>query len=178
VKVVVPQEFKTQICEAFGEVFTAKDLAFWIKSMKQIEPTAGQMLWDTSEPPENLYIVLSGKVRLADSQGDLILSVESGSVVGERFLFAEADLQPYSVRASQGAKLGCLSQDALLRMMKTYPQIRERLYAQALQRDLLSLFIKHSIFRDLSRSQLQEILHETQLEALCSITLFLSHSPR
>jgi HlyB family type I secretion system ABC transporter len=161
---VFTKDFNTQICEAFGEVLSAKDLAFCLRSMDQIEPTAGQMLWDLSAAPAKLYIVLSGRVRLVDAQGNLMLSLGEGSTVGESVLFPAASLQPYGVRASQGAKLGSVKPDCLQRILQQYPQIRQRLYDQAFRRDLLLLFGRNKVFRDLSRSQLWELLAQAQCE--------------
>ncbi len=161
---MLTQDFNSQICEAFGEVLSAKDLAFCLKSMDRIEPAVGQMLWDLSAAPANLYILLSGRARLVDAQGNLILSLGEGSTVGERVLFPAASLQPYGVRASQGAQFGAVKPDCLQRLLQQYPQIRQRLYDQAFRRDLLLLFGQNKVFQDLSRSQLWELLAQAQCE--------------
>lgn len=168
---MLTQDFSPQICEAFGEILSAKDLAFCLKSTDRIEPTAGQMLWDPSGLPAQLYILFSGRVRLVDTKGNLILSLGDGTTVGESFLFPEANLQPYAVRASQGARLGAIKPDCLTRILQQYPQIRQRLYDRALRRDLLLLFAQNKVFKDLSRSQLWELLAQAQCETLSAGTV-------
>jgi HlyB family type I secretion system ABC transporter len=170
---VLTQDLNPQICEAFGEVLSAKDLASCLKSMDRIEPTAGQILWDPSGLPAQLHIVLSGRVRLVDAQGNLILSLGEGTTVGENILFPESGLQPYGVRASQGAQLGAVNLNDLQRVLQQYPQIRQRLYDRALQRDLLLLFGQHKVFQDLSRSQLWALLTQVQCEIFPAQTVVI-----
>ncbi len=146
------------IRQALGEELSAKDLAFCAKLMARVSPTAGQLLWNESQTSTGLYIVLAGRVRLTDRQGNLIVSLSSGTALGESFLFEEAGLQAYLARASQGAALGYFSREDAQRIAQAYPQIRTRLYEQALQRDLLMRFAQHELFRDLGRSQLLNLL--------------------
>jgi HlyB family type I secretion system ABC transporter len=145
------------IRQALGEDLSAKDLAFCAKLMVEVAPTAGQLLWSESESPPGLYLLLAGKVRLVDGQGNLIVSLAGGTALGEFFLFEKDDLQPYWVRASQGAALGYFSPEDARRIAQTYPHVRKRLYERALQRDLLMRFAQHERFKDLSRSQLLEV---------------------
>jgi HlyB family type I secretion system ABC transporter len=163
---VLTQDFKTQICEALGEVLSERDLAFCLKLMELVEPAAGQMLWELSGAPTNFYIVLSGRVRLVDPKGNLVRSVGSGSFVGERFLFPETRLQPYWVRASQGLLLGSFTQDGLKQILQRHPQVRQWIHEQSIQRDLLLLFAQHNDFKDLSRTQLWDLLGKAQPEKL------------
>jgi HlyB family type I secretion system ABC transporter len=159
------QDFSSTIGAALGEALSAKDLALCVRSMRCVEPAAGQLLWE-SAVPTGLYIVLSGRCRLIDSEGNLVISLSCGTTVGESALFSDLTLQPYEVRASQGAQLGHLSQEVAQRLMQQYPQLRERLIERALRRDLLVLFAQHKVFQTLSRSQLWELLSPLQRETL------------
>jgi HlyB family type I secretion system ABC transporter len=174
------QDFSSKISEAFGETLSAKDLALCLKSMSFGEPTAGQFLWERSTAPTGLYIILAERVRLIDGEGNLVISLTSGTALGDVSLFPTLSLRPYGVRAAQGAQLGYLNQDCLQWLFTQYPQIRERLFEQALRRDLLLLFAQHELFLDLSRSQLWDLLFPLQREALtpgASVTA-LASSPQ
>ena len=160
------KEFSAQVGEAFGQTLSSKDLAFCLKSMRCIETTAGQLLWEASTVPVGLYIVLSGRVRLIDSEGNLVISLSSGMTVGEGFLFPELSLNCYGVRASQGSQLGYLNQDCLERLMQRSPPLREWLSERARHRDLLLLFTLHEQFQDVSRKQLWDLLSALQCESL------------
>ncbi len=135
--------------------------------MVEVVPTAGQLLWGESQAPGGLYLLLAGRVRLVDRQGNLIVSLTGGGMLGDFLLFngflvEGAGLQPYWVRASQGATLGYFSLEDMRRMVQSYPQIQDRLYEQALQRDLLVRFAQHELFQELARSQLLEVLSQAQ----------------
>jgi HlyB family type I secretion system ABC transporter len=163
---VSTQDFSSQISKAFGETFSAKDLTFCLKSMSCVEPAAGQSLWEPSALPTGLYILLAGRVRLVDGDGNLVLSLASGTAFGEASLFPELRLRPYGVRASQGAQLGYLNQDCLQQLLQQYPQSRERLCEQARCRELLLLFAQHELFWGVSRSQLWNLLTPLPCEIL------------
>jgi HlyB family type I secretion system ABC transporter len=163
---VLEQDFSAQINEAFGETLSEKDLAFCLKSMSYVEPTAGQLLWEPSALVPDLYILLAGRVRLIDGKGNLVISLSCGTTLGEGFLFPELGLQPHGVRASQGVKLGCLSKEDLQRLMQQSPPILEGLREQVLRRDLLLLFFQHPLLQDLSRYQLWDLLSSLRRETL------------
>ncbi len=159
------QDFSSAISAALGENLSAKDLALCVRSMRCVEPTAGQLLWE-SAVQSGLYIVLSGRGRLTDREGNLVISLPCGTTVGEGALFPNLNLRPYGVRASQGAQFGHLSQDVAQRLMQQYPPLHERLSERALRRDLLLLFAQHEAFQTLSRSQLWDLLSPLQHETL------------
>jgi HlyB family type I secretion system ABC transporter len=163
---VIAQEFSTQIFEALGEVFSAKDLTLCLKSMELTEPAAGQQLWDTSSPPSGLYILLAGRVRLIDPEGNLVRSLVPGTTVGEGCLFPEMGLRPYTVRASQGAKLGFINLSGLQQILAEYPQVSERLHERALRCNLMVCFGQHPRLQALSRSHLWDLLQGAVQETL------------
>jgi HlyB family type I secretion system ABC transporter len=163
---VIAQEFSKQIFEALGEALSSKDLTLCLKSMELIAPTAGQQLWEPSHPPSSVFILLEGRVRLIDPLGNLVLSLVQGTTVGEGFIFPEARLRPYTVRASHGAKLGYFKPETVRQILAQYPQIRERLYERALRRSLMQDFGQHPQFLALSRSHLWNLLAAAQRETL------------
>jgi HlyB family type I secretion system ABC transporter len=162
----IVQEFSTQIFEALGEDLTVKDLTFCLKSMELTEPAAGQQLWDESNPPAGLYILLAGRVRLIDLEGNLVCSLAHGTTIGEGYLFPTSGLRSYWVRASQGTKLGFLNLGCLQQILAQYPQVRERLYERALRCNLMVCFGQHPRLRNLSRSHLWDLLQRAVKETL------------
>jgi HlyB family type I secretion system ABC transporter len=154
--------------QALGADLSAKALAFCTKLMVQVAPTAGQLLWSESQAPTGLYILLAGRVRLIDRQGNLVVSLSGGTALGESVLFEGTGLQSYWVRASQGAELGYFSPEDARRIAQAYPQIQTRLYGQARQRDLLMRFAQHELFRDLARSQLLDLFSQAQCHTLAA----------
>lgn len=162
---VVEQAFDAQICAALGEVLAAKDLDFCLKSMDWVEPTAGQILGEELGAAR-LYVLLAGRVRLADENGNLMLSLSAGTTIGERALFWADNFQPYVARASQGVQVGCLNSECIERLVEQYPNIRTCLYQRALQRDLLLRFAQNKVFQGLSRSQLWDLMNQVSGEML------------
>ena len=156
----VTRNINESLRQALGKNLSAKELAFLSRLMIEVVPTTGQLLWSESQDSDGLYLVLAGRVRLVDRQENLIVSLTAGETLGAFFLFEGAGLQRYWVRASQGATLGYFSVEDVQRMVKSYPQARDHLYEQALQRDLLVRFAQHELFQELKRSQLSEVLHQ------------------
>jgi HlyB family type I secretion system ABC transporter len=166
------------IRQVLGEELSAKDLAFCTKLMVQVYPTAGQLLWSESEAPTGLYILLAGRVRLIDHQGNLVVSLSGWTALGALFLFEGADLQSYWVRASQDAVLGYFSPEDARRVVQTYPQVQKRLYESALQLDLLMRFARHKLFRDVGRSHLLDLFGQAQRHTLEAGEIFLPSDPQ
>ncbi len=163
---MIAQDFGTKIFEAFGEVLSAKDLTFCLKSMELKTPAAGQQLFPESNPSLSLCILLAGRVRLIDPAGNLFLSLASGTTVGDCCLFPESELRPYFVRASQGVQLGYLRPDCLQQILAKYPKVRERLFERALRCNLMLGFSKHPRLQDVSRSCLWDLLQGAVRETL------------
>jgi HlyB family type I secretion system ABC transporter len=159
-------EFSIQICEALGETLLPKDLSFCLRSLEVLTPNAGQQLWDLQDPATGLYIILAGRVRLIDSEGNLLLSLVKGTSIGEFWLFPGLRLRPYTARASQGTQLGKLSRDCLQQLLSRYPQIRGRLYDRALRYNLMQSCRQHPQLRALSRSHLWDIFQDAARETL------------
>jgi HlyB family type I secretion system ABC transporter len=155
-----------QICEALGETLSPKDLDLCLRSLEVLTPTAGQQLWNVQDLAADLYIVLAGRVRLIDPEGNLLLSLVQGTTIGEFGLFPGLRLRPYTARASHGARLGKLSRDCLQQLLSGYPQIRGRLYDRALRYNLVQSFGQHPQLKALSRSYLWDIFQDALRETL------------
>lgn len=125
--------------QVLGEALSELELSDCFKRSEIEKPGAGKRFWQTADAPVGIYIVIAGKIRLLDSSDNLIASVGTGASFGELTLFPEEQFQPYAIRASVNLQL-CFIPDHILRsLFKNHPAIREHLYKQAIERDLLLL---------------------------------------
>ncbi|MBD2448165.1 peptidase domain-containing ABC transporter [Nostoc sp. FACHB-152] len=134
-----------QLSVVLGEKLEDRELQSCLGAMEIVEPPTAQLFWQATAAKAGIYLVLAGKVRLLDSEQNLITTLSPGASFGELTLFPEANLQPYSARSSLNLKLSYLSQETLQTLMGKYPSIRDRLFARAELWDLLMLCRQNSI---------------------------------
>jgi HlyB family type I secretion system ABC transporter len=110
------------------------------RTLKQVEiqkPVAGKKFWQTDDTNKGVYIILEGKIRIFNSDNDLIATLEAGSSFGQSSLFPEASFNFYLARASIKVKLYYLSARLLQNLENEYPSIKEHLYQRASIDDLI-----------------------------------------
>lgn len=144
------QQFK----QAFGNILDQSDLARLVEKIQIISPNPGAQFWNADSSP-GIYLVLEGKVRLLDSQDNLLVSFAEGTMFGQTSLFPLKKFQSCGARASWGLKLGYLSQADLGKYLSPGAKLEQHLYHQALSWDLLLLYSHHS---DCDRQELQDLL--------------------
>ncbi len=127
---------REQLTNTLGHTLSEAELSSCLKQIKFVEPKVGQF-WQATEAEAGIYIVIAGKVRLLNSEGDLIATLEAGASFGECSFFPEAAFEPYSARTSLNAKLGYLPPKLLFALIAKHPQIREHFSRQAQERNLL-----------------------------------------
>jgi ATP-binding cassette, subfamily B, bacterial HlyB/CyaB len=126
-----------QLPQILGHSLSKQELSQCIKNATIIEPTAGQLFWQTPEAQAGIYIILEGKVRLLDSAENLLLSLGRGDVFGESTLFPSENFAPYYVRASIDVEV-CYIDDRCVRSLASKnPAILDHLDRQATIRELL-----------------------------------------
>ena len=118
--VVTREQFHTTL----GHSLSATEFQNCLNQVKYITPKVGKF-WQGTEVEPGVYIVIAGKVRLLDTEGELIATLEAGSAFGEFTLFPDANFQPYTARASVNLHLCFVPGDVLLPLMAKYPQIRQ-----------------------------------------------------
>lgn len=123
-----------QFTNALGHRLSEPELSRYLKQIKYLEPPVGQF-WQTIGAEAGIYIVISGKVRLIDSAGELIANLKAGESFGECTFFPEDSFESYSARASIKTKLCYLNPELLFPLISKYPQIREHFYHQAQTRN-------------------------------------------
>jgi ATP-binding cassette subfamily B protein len=128
-----------QLTAVLGEKLEERELQSCLEAMEIVEPPTAQLFWQATAAKAGIYLVLAGKVRLLDSEQNLITTLSPGASFGELTLFPEARLQPYSARSSLNLKLSYLPQETLQTLMGKYPSIRDRFLQRAELWDLLLL---------------------------------------
>lgn len=127
---------REQLTGILGHPLSDREFSSCLKQIKFLEPKVGKF-WQAAEAEAGVYIVIAGKVRLLNSAGGLIATLEAGASFGECTFFPEASFEPYSARVSVNTKLGYLTPELLFPLISTYPQIREHFYRQAHARNSL-----------------------------------------
>ena len=130
---------RERLCQTLGTTLNDADFVFCLKNLETKQPIAGQQFWSTTESDAGVYVVLSGKVRLVDSDRALITTLNQGDSWGENTLFPEASLIPYSARASANVRVGYLSQKNLRKLDFYYHEAKDCLYRRAVMLNWLLL---------------------------------------
>ncbi|BAY28581.1 bacteriocin-processing peptidase [Nostoc carneum NIES-2107] len=119
--------------QALGEKLTERELqTCWAKT-EIVEPAVAKLFWQSKDTLAGIYVVLTGKVRLLDIDGNLISTLAAGSSFGEITLFPQENLSFYAARASTNLKLCYLNIEILQTLMVKYPKICDRLLIRAKQ---------------------------------------------
>jgi len=148
----------SQLFTQIGLTLSEAEIFSCYQQAEIIQPNAGKKFWCTADADRGIYLIIAGKARLLDSSDNLITSLETGSVFGEVTLFTSEQFQPYAVRASVNLKLCYLNDECLQTLIASYSAIRDRLYQQAVLRDLLLLCQQSSFFNNGSVDGLMQIL--------------------
>ena len=127
---------RQQLTNTLGHSLPQPEFEQCLKQIKFLSPKIGQF-WHSANSEAGIYIVLKGKVRLVNEQGDLVTTLEAGASWGESTFFPEASFESYGVKASFKVQLGYLPPELLFPLIGKYPQIREHFYRQAETRNLL-----------------------------------------
>jgi HlyB family type I secretion system ABC transporter len=130
---------KQQLTQILGTAIADSDYTFCLKNLEIQRPNASKEFWQGRESKAGVYVVLSGKVRLVDSDRQLIVTLNQGDSFGESTIFDEASFLPYSARASVGVKIGYFSKGLLTKLDSYYHQIENHLYHRAALYDWLLL---------------------------------------
>jgi ATP-binding cassette subfamily B protein len=134
---IFAKALSTKLEQILGQALSKQELADCIKNLTILEPNAGNLVWQLHDASVGIYLIVEGKARLLNDADNLIVSLTPGMSFGELTLFAQEDFTPYRVRASTNLTLAYLNGKLLQSLTHKYPAIRERLYRQAVERELL-----------------------------------------
>jgi ATP-binding cassette subfamily B protein len=153
-KIDIAQHFQ----ETIGQSLSDAELAACCKQIQLLEPAAGKLFWQATDERTGVYIVLAGKVRLLDSDNNLIGSLETGVLFGQQTLFPNENFQPYATRASLNLKLAYLPNTYLQSLIAKYPTIGDRLRHQAIVWNFLLLCRQSISSTDVTVEDLLQLL--------------------
>ncbi|TRT88212.1 MAG: ATP-binding cassette domain-containing protein [Microcystis aeruginosa Ma_AC_P_19900807_S299] len=140
----------------FGETLSESHFQQCLSQIQDITPKVGKF-WQSSTSKAGIYIIIAGKVRLLDTDDELIATLGTGEFFGELTLFPEENFLPYDARASLNLKLCFLPYTVIFSLLNAYPSIRERLLQQAQTRN--ALLLKSGHLPSLESSQLEITNH-------------------
>ena len=124
------------LTQIFGETISDRHYQDCLQQVHYQTPNVGKF-WQGTEARSGLYLILAGKVRLLDSQEELIATLESGEAFGQFTLFPDTNFTPYDGRASINLQLAFFPQATIFELFRNYPQIQEQLWQQAQERNQL-----------------------------------------
>ena len=139
-----PSLTQEQLRDVLGTQLSQQEIESCLKNMENLTPKVGQF-WQTADAQTGIYIITQGKVRLLDTQGELMTTLVAGASFGESTLFPDNSFLSYSARASVNLKLSYLPGETLLPLIKKHPQIREHLYQVALKLNSLQKKVEPEI---------------------------------
>ena len=136
--VVFSQVSEQHLVKALGQGIIS-ELSEQMERVELVMPEMGKLFWRSQDSRPCIYIVLQGKIRVIDRQDNLVVTLTAGESFGELTLFADADFQDYSVRASADTKLGYFAPETIISIIERQSAVKEHLYLQAKLKDLLLL---------------------------------------
>lgn len=124
------------LTDIFGQTISDRHYQDCLQQVQYLTPKVGKF-WQGTQERSGIYLILSGKVRLLDYQEELIATLESGEVFGEFTLFPDSNFTAYDARAAMNLQLAFFPQATIFDLFRNYPQIQERLWQQAQDRNQL-----------------------------------------
>lgn len=88
-----------QLSNTLGYSLSQAEWQRCLELFQSSEPKVGKF-WQGTDVDSGIYIVIASKVRLLDSAGELIATLEVDDSFGEFTLFPESKFQSYGARAS------------------------------------------------------------------------------
>jgi HlyB family type I secretion system ABC transporter len=125
-----------------GAEISPSDLSEIQAQTQLLTITPGTSFWQSSDGRSGLYIILAGKVRLFDLEGERIATLTVGKSFGASTLFPDADFSPYLAKAALvvgGVEIlvGCIPQAVIEAWWGKYPAIRTHLSERARHLDAI-----------------------------------------
>lgn len=140
------------VSHILGNTLSEIELQNCLNQAEYLTPKVGN-LWQENQAKPGIYIVLAGKVRLEDSNNEVI-NLQTGESFGEFTLFPNASLSFYNPRTSVNVRICFIPREVILPLLLKYPQIQENLSQKAQQ--LNDLLVKSDIIQ-LPITQITEV---------------------
>lgn len=156
------KQLQQQLQQTLGRSLSEAELSQYLPQIQLVEPSTGKQFWDSAQSTPGIYLILRGKVRLFNTYGQLLTSLEGGSSFGELTLFPGESFRSYVARASFKLQLGFIPGTLLQQLIKQEPQLGEHLKQQALFQELLLLCRQTSQLKSISLEKLKPVIPRLQ----------------
>lgn len=152
------KQLQQQLQQTLGKSLSTTQFNEYLPEIQLVEPSTGKQFWQSDRSTPGIYLILMGKVRLFNSQGQLLTSLEAGTSFGELTLFPQGTFRPYLARASFKLQLAFLSQTLLQKIIQQDAHLTEHFKQQALFQELLLLCRQTSELKSISLAKLQPVI--------------------
>ncbi|BAZ43778.1 cyclic nucleotide-regulated ABC bacteriocin/lantibiotic exporter [Chondrocystis sp. NIES-4102] len=152
------KQLKQQLEQTLGKQLSPSELQQYLSEIKVVLPPTGKQFWQSSQSTPGICLILAGKVRLFDTNGHLLTSLEAGTSFGELTLFPEESFRPYIARASFQLQLGFIPATLLQQFIAKDFKLKEHLKQQALFQELLILCRQTSELKNINIEKLKPII--------------------
>ena len=167
------EELGCRIANVLGGNLTDSELLHCVNKAQVLELQLFEE-WRHFEAPRGIYIVLTGKIRFLDSNENLISTLSVGASFGEATLFDD-EFTSYIGRASHNLRVCYIGQEILQPLMTQYPEVRDKLYKQAVIWNLAVLCRINSQFPNVAQvsylMQALSLFERRQLNASSELVL-------
>ncbi|MFM2305029.1 MAG: hypothetical protein RLZZ135_2441 [Cyanobacteriota bacterium] len=121
-----------RLFQVLGNEVATTDLTLLQAEIELLTITPGTTFWHSDEGRRGIYLILAGKVRLFDLQGNRVTTLTVGKSFGASTLFPDADFYPYIAKAAlvvggDEISIGYLPSHAIQSLWAKYPQIQKHL---------------------------------------------------
>ncbi len=126
-----------KLAEIFCISLTPAEYQNCISKAQLVNPAVGKV-WKATDTEAGIYIVVSGKVRLLDSDDEMIVALSNNQYFGEYAFFVAENVANYTARASISVQVCFIPQVVLTPLIHKYPVIREQFWKVIQERGLTS----------------------------------------
>ncbi len=155
---VFHKHLQQQLEQILGRPLSKPELEKYLLEIKLVEPPTGKQFWQAAQSTPGIYLILTGKVRLFNTFGQLMTSLEKGTSFGQLTLFPQESFRPYVARASFKLQLAFIPGTLLQQLIEQDPSLGEHLKQQALFQELLLLCCQTSELKSLSLEKLKPVI--------------------
>jgi HlyB family type I secretion system ABC transporter len=125
-----------RLSQVLGTEIAVVDIPKIQAQSQLITVTPGMSFWQSGTSLSGIYMILAGKVRLFDRQGERVATLNVGKSFGASTLFPDADFRPYTAKAALvvgGTEIlvGFIPSDCLQSWWDKYPSIQSHLSQRA-----------------------------------------------
>ena len=155
---VLKKQLIRQLQQTLGKSLSPTEIQQYLPEIQLVEPSTGKQFWQSDRSAPGIYLILAGKVRLFNSGGQLLTSLEAGSSFGELTLFPNESFRPYVARASFKLQLAFVPGTLLQRLIDKDLLLSEHLKQQALFQELLLLCRQTIELKSVSLDKLKPVI--------------------